>query len=160
ADQSTYLGLKLQPTDTQAAAKGKWEVEVRADLRLPYLVSAIKAAHLSLFKLLGYRYALSAAGYFIGRMVLGEFFLQEHKTPKNKIEEPARKFFESLAHTVKPLISTELDLKGTVTDGRLLVLKGSSGAPWAFVVIVASGEQRHSVLIPTLETADQVDTFF
>lgn len=41
------------------------EIEISADLRLPAIVSAIKAAHLTLFELLGYRYARSAGGQFV-----------------------------------------------------------------------------------------------
>jgi hypothetical protein len=60
------LALKLAPRDTLAALDGNWEIGVERDVRLASLVSLLKAAHLTLFKLLGYRYALSWGGFFLG----------------------------------------------------------------------------------------------
>ena len=70
------LGLKLSPNEFLASFSGKWEFQVEKDLRLPTVASVIKAAHLTMFHLLGYRYALSAGGFFLGKTVLGDIFLK------------------------------------------------------------------------------------
>jgi hypothetical protein len=51
-----------------------WNIETKKDLRIPTFVSLIKAAHLSMFSLFGYRYALTYAGRFIGEDILGKFY--------------------------------------------------------------------------------------
>jgi len=49
------LGLKLHPDDTLAAAERNWEIRIEQDVRLGAFVSLLKAAHLTLFDMLGYR---------------------------------------------------------------------------------------------------------
>jgi hypothetical protein len=68
----------MHPTNVLTAAGKHWEIEISRDVRIPMMVSVIKAAHLTLFEMLGYRYALSLAGYFVGRQILGEFYLQNY----------------------------------------------------------------------------------
>ena len=71
------LILKMHPADLQAAASKKWRIAIERDYRLPALVSMIKAAYLTLFSMLGYRYALSAAGLEVGHSILGRFLSGE-----------------------------------------------------------------------------------
>ena len=159
-DPTLPFGIKMQSSDVVAAAGDKWEIEVSRDLRLPMLVSTIKAAHLSLCKMLGYRYALSASGQFIGRTILGEFFLQNQKARKQEIPSQALQFFREFVHMVRPVISTTFGAQGTVTDRMMLMCMGGSGVAWASVVFVKTDEQMHGVMIPTLQSVDQVDAFF
>jgi hypothetical protein len=58
------LGLKIRPRDAMTAISKGCEMRIGQDARLPALVSLLKAAHLTLFDLLGYRYALSQGGPF------------------------------------------------------------------------------------------------
>lgn len=60
--KSVQLGLKIHPRDFTAAIEQNWEIKVNKDVRVPALVSLIEAAHLTLFEMMGYRYALSAGG--------------------------------------------------------------------------------------------------
>lgn len=153
------LGLKMHASQVIANANEQWEIEVSRDLRLPMLVSTIKAAHLSLFKMVGYSYAFSASGYFVGRMILGEFFLQNHTIRKRDITIRAHEFFRDYVHMVRPVISTTFGAEGTITDRMMFMCMGSSGVAWAFIVLVKTDEQLHGVMIPTLQSADQVDAF-
>ncbi len=52
---------------------------------IPTLVSLIKTAHLSLFHLLGYRYAAFPSGRFIGRDIVGNFFLANASKPRRGV---------------------------------------------------------------------------
>ena len=159
SDPSSPFGLKMQVSDVVAAVGGKWEIEVSRDLRLPMLVSTIKAAHLSLFKILGYRYAFSSSGYFIGHTVLREFFLQNQKVRKREIYSKALQFFRAYVHMVRPVISTTFGAQGTITDRMMFMCMGGSGNAWAFIVLVKTGEQMHGVMIPTFQDVDQVDAY-
>src|SRR6266480_5135136 len=74
-DQPTArLAFKLHASEILSSQQAKWEIEYAKDLRLPALVTLLRSAHLTLFALLGYRYALSASGHFMGNDVLGKFF--------------------------------------------------------------------------------------
>jgi hypothetical protein len=158
-DTSSPLGLKIQASDIVAAADGKWEVEISRDLRLPMLVSTIKAAHLSLFKMLGYQYAFTSSAYFIGRTILGEFFLQNCNVRKRDMASNALQFFRAFVHMVRPVISTTFGAQGTITDRMMLMCMGGSGTAWAFIVFVKTGEMMHGVMIPTFQSIDQVEAF-
>jgi hypothetical protein len=158
-DPSLPFGLKMHRSDVISAASGNWEIEVSRDVTLQMLVSTIKAAHLSLFKMLGYRYVFTTSGYFVGRLLLGEFFLQYSKIPKRQIVSPAIEFFAPNVHMVRPIISTTFGAQGTITDRMMFMCMGGSGSPWAFIVLVKTGEQMHGVMIPTYQTVEQIDAF-
>src|SRR5580704_2185680 len=51
------LGLKIHPDDAATAISKGCQIAIEKDIRLPALVSLLKAAHLTLFEILGYRYA-------------------------------------------------------------------------------------------------------
>jgi hypothetical protein len=158
-DPTTPLGLKMHRSEIKNAANQKWEIEVSRDVTIQMLVSTIKAAHLSLFKMLGYRYVFTTSGYFVGRTILGEFFFQNAKVRKRDIETRALQFFASNVHMVRPVISTTFGAEGTITDRKMFMCMGGSGVAWAFIVLVKTGAQMHGVMIPTFQTVDQIDTF-
>lgn len=158
-DPSFTLGIKMQPSELIAAAGDHWEIEVSRDVRLPMLVSTIKSAHLSMFRMVGYQYALRAAGHFIGRSILGEFFIQNNDRRKKDLSDRALHFFFEFVHMVRPLTHINIDVQGTVTDRMLFLCMGGSGVAWAFIVFVKTGEQIHAVMIPTFHGPEQIETF-
>ena len=95
----------------------------------------------------------------MGRQILGEFFLQNHDKPKPDVLENAHPFFREFAHMVRPVQSSGLDLQGTITDRLLLICKGSSSSPWAFVVFIKTSQSLHAVMIPILDQSDIVAKF-
>jgi hypothetical protein len=156
---SIPFGLKMRPSDAIASEGKNWEIEISRDVRVPMLVSVIKAAHLTLFEMLGYRYALSAAGIFVGHDILGKFFSQNKDRPKAEVFENARSFFREFVHMVRPLISGGFDSQGTVVDRTFHLCMGSSGSPWAMVVFVKTAHVIHGALMPVFEKAEQAATY-
>jgi len=156
--QVVQLGLKMSPADVLAATSQKWEVAVSKDIRIPALVSLLKATHLTLFHMLGYRYALSCGGYFIGREILGEFFLQNPGKEKPDVLESARPFFREFAHMVRPLQANSLELQGTIVD-KLLFICGGYRSPWAIVVFIKTSQLLSAVLVPIFDQPDTVATY-
>jgi hypothetical protein len=156
------FGLKMHPTDLVALEGQHWETEISRDVRLPMLVSLIKAAHLTLFEMLGYRYALNNAGRFVGHQILGEFFLQNRQKIKSKMEivEKARSFFAEFVHIVRPVVDSGFDSKGTINDNALYVCMSGSGKAWGMIVFVKTDDKLHAVLIPVFDQPDQVATYF
>ncbi len=154
--QTVELGLKIPPKDVLSLQSSDWSLSVSKDLRLAALVSLIKAGHLTMFDLVGYNYALSASGIFVGRDILGQFFRDNHKKRKHKIHENGLAFFQEFVNIVRPVQTTSLELKGTVTDGLMLICGWEQRLPWAFLIFVRVSTMLNAVLIPILENADAV----
>lgn len=152
------IGIKMTPGDFFAATNRSWEVEVSKDVRISALVSLIKAGQLTLFEMLGYRYALSAGGYFVGRQILGEFFMQNRGNSRTEILESARPYFREFTHMVRPLQSTGLEFQGTISD-QLMLLCGGMRSPWALIVFVRTAHIMNAVLMPIFDDPDAVARF-
>jgi len=151
------LALKIHPDDTLAASKCNWEIRIDGgDIRLAAMVSLLKAAHLALFEMLGYQYALSAGGYFLGHTVLGSFFRKNHGQPRTEIQKNAQAHFSEFVHMVRPVQSGGSESKGTADDGFLYICMRGTQIRWAFLVLIRTGESLHSVLVPIFEDKDLV----
>lgn len=157
--QSIQVGLKISPGDFVSSVVGKWSIDIYKDIRIAALVSLIKAAYLTLFELLGYKYTLSAAGEYVGSQILGEFFRNNCNQKKAEVLQNAMPFFREFATMVRPALSVGIDFKGTITDRMLFVCRGSSGVPWAIIVLVKTGQLLHFIMLPTFEHHDNVPTF-
>lgn len=149
------LVLKIAPSDVLATEGRNWELGFERDLRVPVLVTALRSAHLTLFHLLGYRYALSAAGHFVGWDILGKFFTENAGTPRQQAIAEAPEHFGQFANLVRPLEAFPESLRGTVSDKKLYLCK-TDAWPWAFQVFVRTGKFMHAVMIPCFQTDHSV----
>jgi hypothetical protein len=149
-----HLALKLSPSEALAAQYGSWEIGFERDLRLPALVSLLKAAHLTMFGMLGYSWALSLAGRFVGHDILGQFFNDNRDRARSDILTAAGSHFCRFVNLVRPIKSALVGLRGTITDHYLYMCTGTDG-PWAFIVLVRSGTDFHGVLLPIFEDAER-----
>ncbi len=152
------LALKISPDEMENVPEGRIQVIVDKDVRLAALASCLKAAHLTLFHLLGYRYALSYGGYFLGKEVLGDFFLKTRGMERLSALEEAIVHFKKYQSLVRPVIELSFDSEGTLTDNKLLLCV-SDNRFWAFNVLVRTGTQSHGVLVPILEDAESAARF-
>ncbi len=157
--QAVKRVLKMRGRDIAAAADKRWEIAISKNLQIPALVSLIKAAHLTLLEMLGYRYALSAGGYFVGRQILGDFFLKNLNEPRRVVLRNADDFFWEFAHMARPVESSEVSLRGTVTDGKAFICREGRRAPWALIVFVRTSRSLHAVLMPILNDPEAVAKF-
>jgi hypothetical protein len=153
------LGLKIHPDEAQAAMSKGCEIVIEKDVRLPALVSLLKAAHLTLFEMLGYRYALSAGGIFLGRDVLGKFFLQDCDLSKADVLKDAASYFREFANLMRPVLNAPPGAQDTVTDRFLFVCHCETETPWAFIVFIRTADLLHAVLVPVLETPSAAARF-
>jgi hypothetical protein len=158
--QTVFLGIKMSPEEFSSIKEPKPEIVINMDLRVSAVVSLIKAAHLTLFDMTGYHYALSAGGIFVGWEILGKFYLQNHNCSKTEIFKNAIPYFREYAHMVRPLPTYNPNIKGTATDGLLFLCKESTGSPWAMVVFIKTSLSLHAVMIPILDDADKAKKFF
>jgi hypothetical protein len=126
---------------------------------LAALVSLLKAAHLTLFEMLGYRYALSLGGHFLGRTILGDFFMRNRSLSKNAVLENAASHFLEFENMVRPVENPPTDIAGTLTDGFLFVCVCEAQTPWAFIVFVRTADLLHAVLVPVLDSPSAAARF-
>ena len=75
--QSVREVLKPTPSQREVTQDGIAEIGVDKDVRIHALVSLLKSAHLTLFHLMGYKYALSRGGVPFGESVVGRPVLQD-----------------------------------------------------------------------------------
>lgn len=144
------LGLKIRPDDTLSTAE--WRIAIEKHVRLAALVSMLKAAHLTLFEMLGYRHALSAGGYFLGQNILGEFFLGNKGRGKAEIIANGLSHFREFANMMRPVLNPPPDLRGTAADQFVFVCRCDADAPWGLIVFIKTSHLVHSVLVPVLES--------
>ena len=156
-NRSVKLVLKIKPQEVLEASDESWDIALSKDVRIHALVSLIKSAHLTLFRLLGYQYAFSAGGHFVGNDILGKFFLQNQGRPKAEVVEAAIDFFAEFVHMVRPIMSNpsskseSVPRPGTVADRTLMVCRFGHGAFWALIVFVQTGHGLHAVLVPVFD---------
>jgi hypothetical protein len=151
------LGLKIHPDD--APNTSQWQIVIEKDIRLPALASTLKSAHLTMFEMLGYRYALSLGGYFLGREVLGEFFLRNRGRSKAEILANGQSHFREFANMMRPVLNPPADLGGTAIDRFVFVCRCNDDTPWGIMVFVRTSDLVHSVIVPVLETESAAARF-
>ena len=152
------VALKINPRDMQELVNGNWGLEISKDIRLQALVSLVKAAYLTRFHMHGYRYALSAEGEFVGRQILGRFFLENRNKPKQKVTENASKFFTDFVNMARPLQNIGLNLQGTVND-RILLMCRKHDLIWGQIVIIRTGTILNGVLLPMWKTMEAIAVY-
>lgn len=154
------LGLKVHPGEVEEAIEADWRIEVELDLRVGSLVSLLKAAHLTKFLLFGYSYVFSPSGELLGQHLLGRLFRQCKTASRRLAQEYAKEELADYVNMVRPLLKTELNLRGTVLDRQVLVAWSASGFPWATIVIVPAGTTLHGVMMPVGDGVEGIKTWY
>lgn len=129
---------------------------IDADFRSEVIASMIKATHLTLFKMLGYKYVFSPSGMYLAH-ILRQFY-EEHKPPAKCRPEDVSRYFLPLQRMVLPLQHLTDAMKGTVVDNQLISHCGQSGGVFALGVIVRAGDDAFCVFVPGMER--YIDTYF
>jgi hypothetical protein len=158
--QPARLALKLDPSEALRRLSGKLEIEVKMDVRVSALGALLKAAHLTLFELQGYRYALSAGGHFLGFDVLGRFYLAHvgagklgSKRLKERIRSSAAEHFGEFVNLVRPVTAWPKEITGTISDRFVYMCLGSP-LPWGIITFIRTADVMHAVLVPVMEDAE------
>jgi hypothetical protein len=130
------------------------------DLRLPAFVSLLKAAHLSMFSLFGYRYVYSEAGQFIGRDLLGAFYKgNRHIEAKRQIQENALAFFRTYRFMVAPLARGSTNMGGSITDRIFELCAGSTQLPLGLIIYVKTSDLVSAVMLPMPDDPAALDVY-
>jgi hypothetical protein len=153
------FGVKVDSVELDALLMGRCEVEANRDIRLEMIVSTIKAAHLTMFEVIGYSYVLRASGRFVGYDILGKFFLENHDKKKGEVLSAARSYFKEFLHMVRPILQSPFENRGTLEKNEFLFCVGASGQIWAMITFVRTGPVTYGVLLPSCYSPDSVFTF-
>ena len=159
AGRECKLLVKIPPEELSSPESIKLRVEISNDMRIAALVSLIKAAHLTMFSLLGYSYAASNAGLFVGHDILGRFFKANRGQGRRTVVANALKHFPEFRHMVRPFAQHSQEMDGTLSDGEVCLCAGTSGGPWGMIVFVKTAQLRNAVLLPFPGNAEAVVTF-
>ena len=152
------LVLKIHPDEMRRSSDRHLEIAVERNVALPSMVSILKAVHLTLFHLIGYRYALSEGGRFLGKDLLGNYYCKVKDLDRPAALTRAEEYFRPFTNMVQLVLSESTDLLGTVTDGCLnLCVDG--GATWAYQVFVRAGPHMFIVMLPVFETPQSTFLF-
>jgi hypothetical protein len=145
----------------QGSVKRKLAFEVRADFRLVVLVSLLKAAHLTNFRLFRYKYALSKAGEYVGRDILGSFYLRhsDKRASWDSVRKDALDFFKPYRTMVCPVRETDGPLTGTVDDNVIIACMRPGRQMFATGVFVRARSQRFMVIIPSFTSEQGVEDY-
>jgi hypothetical protein len=130
------------------------------DLRLAAFVSILKAAHLSMFSLFGYRYVYSEAGKLIGRDLLGAFYkANRHIEDKRQIQENALAFFKPYRFMVAPVPRGSTNMGGSITDRIFELCAGSTQLPWGLIIYVKTSDLVSAVMLPMPDDPVAIDVY-
>ena len=147
------LGLKISKESLKSCPDLNLQFEVYQDLRVQAFVSMLKAAHLTMFELLGYTYALGQSGLWLGQL-LGTFYQENSGKSKKEVLQKAIEYFSPFTAMVRPVLDAPSTITGTIDDRcvHLCWLKDTTNNIfWGIVVYVRTDDKLHAVLLPVLE---------
>ena len=159
-NKNIQLALKRSPEAMLNAENKNWKIRIDKNINLPAIVSLLKATHLTLFHLLGYRYVQSNSGCFLGKIVLGDFFLKAQEMERGDTLDLAKAHFKQFVNMVRPVVAKPCPFKGTLTDHWLYVLMNGDQPPWAEMVFVQTESHLSAVLVPTMDDEENIIRFF
>jgi hypothetical protein len=142
------LNLKVSPDRVLAAKDGEVELVVERDYRPAVIASVLKAAHLTMFHIMGYVHVLSAGGIYVAD-ILKQFYLL-HGGKHGVSEANVERYFLKYETMMAPLfVENDAWFRGTIEDNLFLTLLTSHNEVFALGVIVRAGPDRFCVCLPT-----------
>jgi hypothetical protein len=147
--------VKKTPEEVVSLENTGFELMIGTDCRPDALVSLVKAAYLTLFRLLGYSYALSTAGKKIGHDVLGKFYREHGQKKADEARQAALPFFRPYANMMRTIVS--FDGKppcGTIEDHRGRVCLTPEGVLFGVMVTIRTNTFYYDVLMPCFDVPE------
>lgn len=159
-ETSLEVVLKKSRDEVIAALPKKWAWVAEKDCTTAAVAALIKAAHLTLFSLLGYQYVFTTEGRYVAQHILGRFYRKNWNKLAREARTAAREFFAEFSNMVRPIEGIDGEaFRGTFEDNVVFCCEGSSGRPFALGVHVRLNEQVHSVLMPVFGHPDSVAAY-
>lgn len=157
-----HLVIKKTPDEVKALhATDMQVVAVPPATFVPAIIaSVLKAAHLTMFNLIGYKYVFSTAGLYLAG-ILRDFYERFRTTKKKSLAGELATAFRPHASLISPIILKNPSvLAGTAIDNRLLAAIGGTEGTFAYgVLIPASPDDAFCVWLPSC-LGKTIDTYF
>lgn len=146
-----YLIVKMDSDEVMRLHAKPVEVLIDRDYRPEVIASVLKAAHLTMFRLFGYRHVFSYSGYILSDL-LGKFFKAAKDSDRKEWKALVEDHFLKANAYISPMW-TEPDsgVRGSLLDQNFLMGMGSSEGPFTVGVIVPAGQDLFVVFLPTNE---------
>ncbi len=153
------LKIALKISDEELIAAGSLQIVVDRSYVPESTASLLKSAHLTMFRIFGYRHIFSPAGIMVSE-ILRTFYLNNRVRSRREQTEAANAYFPQHAGMIIPIAAYDKNLlRGTIEDRRFIRCVGSSGSWFALGVFVRTGDMLHAVFLPP-DDADHMDTYF
>jgi hypothetical protein len=124
------------------------------------IASVLKAAHLTMFNLIGYKHVFTTAGHYLAG-ILKDFYEKFKNSRKRNLADDLAAVFRPHTSLISPMILNNLSvLAGTAIDNRLLAAIGATEGMFAIgVLIPASPDDAFCVWLPSGH-GKTIDTYF
>jgi hypothetical protein len=150
------IAIKVTP-DKFLESDARLELTIDRDFMPSVIASMLKAAHLTMFRLLGYDHVYSPGGHFVGH-ILREFY-ECHDGSHTVSEHEVERYFRCHERMVTPLVVGNNFLQGTAEDNLLISCWGMSVGMFAIGVVVKVKGEHFCVFLPT-DCGSSIDTYF
>jgi hypothetical protein len=142
-----FLTLALKVSAEELNDATHLRLTVDKDYTAHAVASLLKAAHLTMFSIMGYKYVFGPSGQDTAR-ILRDFYLINRKQTGTKRAAAVLDYFEQFSGMVMPLGGFANDtVRGSIEDNRFIVCVGSSGQFFALGVLVRTGDKMSIVLL-------------
>lgn len=150
--------IKERTEEAQKLSGKDFKIVIEHDYRPSIIASVLKAAHLTMFHMLGYKHVFSPAGTYVASTL--EQFYTVHKGTKGKKRRQAfaahfRQYRRMISRMV--LIDRAV-LSGTILDNQILACIGATEGVFAFGVVIPVGNDAFCVFLPP--EGDTIDRYF
>ena len=150
------IGIKVAP-DQLPESEYRLELIVERDFSPSVIASMLKAAHLTMFHLLGYDHVDSPGGQYVAH-ILKDFY-ERHHGSHSVTEEGVERYFRRHESMVSPMVVGNDFLRGTAEDNLLVSCWGMTVGMFAIGVIVKVGGAHFCVFLPT-DCGKSINTYF
>ena len=143
------IGLKLGDQDGVSLEGRHLQIVREGSFVTEAIASVLKAAHLTMFSIFGYRHVFSLGGSMLAN-ILGDCFRACNGLKDSDVRERAGDFFEPHKNIARPLYVYNKELlSGSIDDHTFVVCVGSSGIPYAIGVLVRMADLMSVVFLPS-----------
>ena len=144
-----YLVVKMDNNEVMRLHEKPIQLLIDRDYLPEVIASVLKAAHLTMFRLFGYKHVFSYSGLILSDL-LGKFFKAAKESDRSQRKSLVEEHFLKANAYISPMCTApDADVRGSLLDHKFLMGMGSSEGPFTVGVIVPAGKDIFVVFLPT-----------
>ena len=149
--------FKMPAHEIEALDGQELQLIIEKDFMPPVIAAILKAAHLTMFDMLGYEYVFSPTGRYVAD-ILRRFYI-ENKDRKNK-REAVNDYFPAFSRMTFPMEGNGATMfAGTVNDRQGIMCMGAGGRPFAIGAVVKLTETETFCALLPPDNAEAIGTY-